>query len=399
MLSQLEQPALQGKTAFLQLGFRPFFAGAAVFSVLAMLAWLALYTLNTGWYRGTFPAVTWHAHEMIYGYSLAVIAGFLLTAVKNWTGVQTVQGLPLLLLFLLWLAARILLAAGDRVPLELAAAADCLFLALLVVAVAHPIVRVRQWKQMGILSKIILLLLSNAAFYAGVLGLWPDGIRIGLYSGVYLVMALIFAMARRVLPFFIQNAVEGQVTLKNRKWLDIASLVLFLVFWAADIIAPDSLPVAVLAGVLCILHTIRLADWFTPGTFRKPLLWVLYLGYTALAAGFALKAAVVAIGISPFLALHAFTYGGIGLFTLGMMARVTLGHTGRNVFEPPAVMAWMFACMLAGAILRVLLPLIDPQHYSLWVGLSQLFWIGAFVLFLASCLPMLVRPRIDGRPG
>ena len=399
MLSQFEQPAPQGNTAFLQLGFRPFFAGAAVFSVLAMLAWLALYTLNTGWYRGTFPAVTWHAHEMIYGYSLAVIAGFLLTAVKNWTGVQTVQGLPLLLLFLLWLAGRILLAAGDRVPLELAAAVDCLFLSLLVVAVAHPIVRVRQWKQMGILSKIVLLLLSNAAFYAGALGLWPDGIRIGLYSGVYLVMALIFAMARRVLPFFIQNAVEGPVTLKNRKWLDIASLVLFLVFWAADIIAPDSLPVALLAGMLCILHGIRLVDWFTPGTFRKPLLWVLYLGYTALAAGFALKAAVVALGISPFLALHAFTYGGIGLFTLGMMARVTLGHTGRNVFEPPPVMAWMFASMLAGAMLRVLFPLIDPQNYSLWVGLSQVFWIGAFALFLAGCLPMLVRPRIDGRPG
>jgi len=399
MLNPLEPPAPQGKTAILQLGFRPFFAGAALFSVLSMLAWLLQYTLNIEWYRGTLPVLTWHAHEMIYGYSLAVIAGFLLTAVKNWTGVQTLHRLPLLVLFLLWLAGRVLLASGDRLPLELAAGADCLFVALLVIAIAHPIIKVRQWKQMGILSKIVLLLLSNAAFYAGAMGLLPDGIRIGLYSGVYLVMALIFAMARRVLPSFIQNAVAGQVTLKNRRWLDIASLVLFLVFWVADIIAPDSLPVAILAGALCILHTLRLADWFTPGTFRKPLLWVLYLGYTAMAVGFALKAAVVVAGVSPFLALHAFTYGGIGLFTLGMMARVTLGHTGRNVFEPPASMSWMFTCMLAGAVLRVLFPLFDPQHYTAWVGLSQLFWIGAFVLFLAACLPMLVRPRIDGRPG
>jgi uncharacterized protein involved in response to NO len=399
MLNQLEQPAAPGKTAFLQLGFRPFFAGAAGFAVVSMLAWLVQYTFNIEWYQGTLPATSWHAHEMIYGYSLAVIAGFLLTAVKNWTGVQTLHHIPLLLLFLLWLAARILLAAGNHAPVALAAVADCLFIALLVVAVAHPVIKVRQWKQMGILSKLVLLLLSNVAFYAGVLGLLPDGIRIGLYSGVYLVMALIFAMARRVLPFFIQNAVDEQVTLKNRKWLDISSLVLFLVFWIADIIEPDSLPVAVLAGILCILHTLRLADWFTPGTFRKPLLWVLYLGYAALAAGFALKAAVYAAGVSPFLALHAFTYGGIGLFTLGMMARVTLGHTGRNVFEPPALMAWMFSGLLAGVAVRVLFPLFDPQHYSLWMGLSQLFWIGAFILFLSSCLPMLIRPRIDGRPG
>ena len=399
MLNQLEQPAPQGKTAFLQLGFRPFFAGAATFSVLSMLAWLGLYVFDLPWHRATLAVTTWHAHEMVYGYGLAVIAGFLLTAVKNWTGVQTLHGIPLLLLWLLWLAGRVLLAAGDRVPLELAAVADCLFIALLVIAVAYPVVKVRQWKQLGIISKIVLLLISNAVFYAGLLGLFPEGIRIGLYSGVYLVMALIFAMARRVLPFFIQNAVDGQVTLKNRKWLDIASLVLFLAFWIADITAPDSLPVAVLAGTLCLLHTLRLADWFTPGTFRKPLLWVLYLGYAALVAGFALKAAVVALGISPFIALHAFTYGGIGLFTLGMMARVTLGHTGRNVFEPPAMVSWMFTGMLAGAALRVLFPLFDPQHYSLWMGLSQLLWIAAFILFLVICLPMLVQPRIDGRPG
>lgn len=399
MLNQLEQPVPRGKTALLQLGFRPFFAGAAMFSLLSMLAWMGLYAFDMQWYQSSLPAMSWHAHEMVYGYGLAVIAGFLLTAVKNWTGVQTLHGIPLLLLFILWLAGRLLLAAGDRVQLVLAAGADCLFIALLVAAVAYPIVKVRQWKQLGILAIVVLLLAGNAVFYAGLLGLFPDGIRIGLYSGIYLIMALIFVMARRVLPFFIENAVDEQVSLKNRKWLDLASLVLFLVFWIADITAPDSLPVAVLAGALCILHAIRLADWFTPGIFRKPLLWVLYLGYTALVAGFALKAAVIAAGISPFLALHTFTYGGIGLFTLGMMTRVTLGHTGRNVFEPPATVSWIFAGMLAGAVIRVLFPLFDPLHYSLWMGLSQLLWISAFGLFLATCLPMLVQPRTDGRPG
>ena len=245
----------------------------------------------------------------------------------------------------------------------------------------------------------MLLLAANAVFYAGALDLLPGGTRIGLYSGVYLIMALIFVMARRVLPFFIQNAVAGPLTLKNRKWLDISSLVLFVFFWIADIIAPDTLPVAVLAGTLGILHTIRLIDWFAPAIFRKPLLWVLYTGYAALVAGFALKAAVVALGLSPFIALHAFTYGGIGLFTLGMMARVTLGHTGRNVLEPPGRVAWVFAAILAGTVPRVLFPLFAPQHYSLWMGLSQLLWMAAFGLFLVIFLPMLIRPRTDGRPG
>lgn len=400
MLNQLEQPAPQGKTALLQLGFRPFFAGAAIFSVLSMLAWTGLYLFDLQWYRSTLPAVTWHAHEMVYGYGLAVIAGFLLTAVKNWTGVQTLRGIPLLLLFLLWLAGRLLLAAGDRVPLELAATADCLFIALLAFAIAYPIARAGQWKQqLGILTQIALLLAGNAVFYAGALDLLSGGTRIGLYSGVYMVMALIFIMSRRVLPFFIQNAIDGQVTLKNRKWLDMASFPLFLAFWIADVIVPDTLPVALLAGTLCILHTIRLADWFTPATFRKPLLWVLYLGYAALVAGFALKAAVVVVGVSPFLALHAFTYGGVGLFTLGMMARVTLGHTGRNVFEPPAMTTWLFTGMLAGSVVRVLFPLFDPGHYSLWMGITQLLWIASFALFLVIFLPMLVQPRIDGRPG
>ena len=119
----------------------------------------------------------------------------------------------------------------------------------------------------------------------------------------------------------------------------------------------------------------------------------------AIVIGFALKLSVYVFGIPPFLPLHAFTYGGIGLFTLGMMARVTLGHTGRNILEPPAAVSWMFGLVVVGSIVRVMLPLLDAGRYTLWMGLSQLLWIFAFALFLATFLRMLYQPRTDGQPG
>ena len=394
----IEQPARQTGIAILNLGFRPFFSGAALFAVVFMLAWMGLYTLGWHW-QPALPAVTWHAHEMIFGYGMAVIAGFLLTAVKNWTGVQTLHGIPLLLLFLLWLTARLLLLAGGAGVLVWAALADGLFNVLLVLALAWPVFKVRQFKQFGIVSKILLLTLANLLFYAGVLEIYPWGIQAGLYSGVYLIMALIFVMSRRVLPFFIERGVPQDVTLTNRAWLDGASLLLFVGFWIADIAAPDSLPVAVLAGLLCVLYSIRLVDWHTPGIWRMPLLWVLYLAYVTIVFGFALKVAVYLFGLSPFLPLHAFTYGGIGLFTLGMMARVTLGHTGRNILEPPATVSWMFGLVLVGSIVRVGLPLLDAARFTFWMGLSQVLWILAFSLFLVTFLRMLYQPRTDGQPG
>ncbi len=386
-------------SAFLNLGFRPFFAGAAIFSVLSTLVWLAIYTVGGQWQPAGLAAVNWHAHEMIFGYGFAVIAGFLLTAVKNWTGVQTLHGPPLLLLLLLWLAARYLLLVGDAGMLVWAALADLLFNLLLLVALAWPIFKVRQFKQFGTLSKVLLLMLANLPFYIGVLAPYPWGLQAGLYSGVYLIMALIFVMSRRVVPFFVERGLGGAVNVTNRAWLDGASLLLFVAFWLADIFDPDSLAVAGLAAGLCVLHGIRLTGWYAAGIWKQPLLWVLFLSYLALVIGFALKAAVSVFGISPLLSLHAFTYGGIGLFTLGMMARVTLGHTGRNILEPPPAVAWMFGLLAVGSVVRVALPLLDAGHYVFWMGLSQLIWVLTFLLFMWVFLPMLLRSRADGQPG
>jgi len=399
----MHEPGIQPdrpQHVFLSLGFRPFFTAAAVFAILSMLAWMQVYVFASGWPPGGLPAAVWHGHEMIYGYAVAVIAGFLLTAVRNWTGLPTLQGMPLLLLLLLWAAGRMLMLGGNDATLASAAVTDTLFATLLLIAIARPVIKTRQWRQTGILSKVALLPCANLLFYAGALGYFPQGVRAGLYSGLYLIVALILVMARRVLPFFIEKGVGYSVRLTNRRWLDIAGLLVFLLFWIADILQPDSLPASALAGLLFILHTLRMAGWYTPGIWQRPLLWSLYGGYGFLVIGFTLKAAVPVFGILPQLALHAFAYGGIGLFTLGMMARVSIAHTGRDILAPRPMLFWMFAALALGAITRVIPPLVAPVQYVLWIGLSQALWIAAFAAFLFTCLPMLLKPSLgDGRAG
>jgi len=385
--------------AWLRLGFRPFFLAAGAFAVVSMLIWFASYSQGISFpFTGLSP-VTWHAHEMIYGYSLAVVAGFLLTAVGNWTGRATLSGLPLLLLFLLWLLARVLLLTGGDSWQLVAAIADLFFLAGVTLAIAVSIVRARLWPNLVIVIKLVLLLASNMVFFLGAAGHLEQGIYWGLYSGLYLVLALIFMLSRRVLPFFIEKGVGYPVELRNSKWVDISSLVLFTGFWIADLVQPNGLTVAVLATSLFALHLWRWLGWHTPGIWKKPLLWSLYLAYAAIIFGFALKAAVYVAGVSPYLGLHAFAAGGIGMMTLGMMARIALGHTGRNIFEPPPALVWIFAALGAAVLARVMLPLLDAARYSLWIGLSQWLWMGAFLAFFVLYFPILTQPRVDGKDG
>jgi len=389
------------KFAFLHLGFRPFFLGASSFAVLAILAWMAIYAL--GWQMSFthFAPMTWHAHEMIFGYSIAVIAGFLLTAIKNWTGRQTLHGYPLLGLFLVWITARILPFFGEFVPLSVIAIIDNLLIVLLSIAVFWPLFKAKQWKNVALVSILLLLLISNILFYLGAAGLLSQGISYGLYAGLYLIITLIFLMGRRVIPFFIEKGVSRDCPahIKNWRWIDSSHLLILSLFVIADLNNPYSYFTASLAGLLCLVHSIRLIGWYTPGIWKKPLLWILYLGYVSIVLGFALKVLVVVSGISIYLAVHAFAFGGIGMITIGMMARVALGHTGRNIFDPPRSLFWIFALLVCGTLIRVLFPLIDHSFYLLWITLSQLFWIVGFGSFLYLYFPMLIYPRTDGHYG
>lgn len=395
----IEEPSSTRGTAWLRLGFRPFFLAAGVFAVASMLVWFAWFALGWQFPFAAIDPIQWHGHEMIYGYAMAVISGFLLTAVGNWTGLQTLRGLPLLVLFGCWLLARLLLLAGTAPLLPAAALLDLLFGAGVIAAIAVPIVRARQWGNLAIVAKVVLLVASNLVFYLGVAGELQQGMFLGLYSGLYLVLALVLTMSRRVLPFFIERGVDQPVQLRNSKWIDIAGLVLFLGFWIADLMRPNGLPVTLFAIALAVLHTARLWGWHTAGLWRKPLLWSLYLAYASIIAGFVLKASVYYGDLSPYLAVHAFAVGGIALMTLGMMARVALGHTGRNVFEPPPLLFWVLAALVAALIARVLLPLFAVEQYRLWVILSQGLWVLAFLAFAVIYFPILTRPRVDGKDG
>ncbi len=395
---QIEDKETRGP-AWLRLGFRPFFLGASSFAALVMLVWLLVFGHYLSLPLSGLTAIAWHGHEMLFGYSMAVIAGFLLTAVRNWTGINTVRGTPLLLLFLAWLAARLLLTFGGGATLWYAAAFDLLFNTGFLVAISIPVIRAKNRAQIAILLKILLLALANLAFYLGAAGVLESGVFIGLYSALYLVLALILMLSRRVLPFFIERGVGYAVQLTNRKWLDISSIVLFLGLWVADILRPNGLLVSLLALALLALHTLRIIGWHTPGIWKRPLLWSLYLGYAAIIAGFALKAAVYFLDISPYLALHAFAAGGIGMITSGMMARIALGHTGRDISQPPSVVKPVLSLVLVAALVRVAAPLVDVGDYRLWVMLSQVLWILAFAWLTVSYFPILTRPRVDGQDG
>jgi uncharacterized protein involved in response to NO len=384
--------------ALFNIGFRPFFLGAAVFAAASMALWLAVYA---AWYQPPMQGIAasqWHAHEMIYGYAMAVVAGFLLTATRNWTGIQTLHGTPLALTFACWAIARVALVDGTQF-IVLAAAADLLFLAILVPACAVPVIRVRQWRQMAILSKLLLLGAGNALFYAGALGLVAEGVRWSLYGGFYLLIALILTMARRLIPLFTERGVEPPVQLRNSKWLDLSSLVLLVVFWVAEVFVLRRDVAAAASALMFLVNLTRLCFWYTPGIWRKPLLWSLHAAFALITAGFLLYPLAVAAGLNPSLALHAFAVGGIGLVTLSMMARVSLGHTGRSVHAAPRIILVPLGLLLAAAALRVLGPLLLPGAYVHWIMLSQLAWIGAFGVFAVAWYPVLTRPRIDGAPG
>ncbi len=367
-----------------------------------MSMWLGIYQYQLPIELEGLSQFQWHAHEMLYGYGMAVVAGFLLTAVKNWTGLKTIEGLPLAALFLLWAIARILWLPGTSY-LWPAAFLDLLFNIGLVIAISRPVAQAKQWRQMAIVSKIVLLTLCHIAFYAAIL--FPtESIPLmhwGLYGALYLVIALVLTMGRRVLPFFIERGVGYPVNLPltDSKWLDYTSLALLLAFFVSEMLLSIPLASALLATGIFFVNAIRLIGWHTKGIWEKSLLWGLYLAFWFIPVGFLLFGLSHFIGISKLVAIHAMTVGAIGLVTLAMMARVSLGHTGRGLASPPVTVDFALGLLLASAITRVFIPLIEGSHYALWIGISQILWIVAFLIFTLAYFPILASPRVDGKPG
>lgn len=399
---QMNKPEQAKHLALFNLGFRPFFLGAAIFAVLSIASWIAIYTShNHIQISGILPS-QWHAHEMLYGYGIAVVAGFLLTAVKNWTGVQTPHGKPLLAIFALWCAARLLLLFGTAFLLW-AALADLLFGLLLIAAITLPIFRVKQWRQLGIVTKLLLLWVGNLVFYLGSFQLLEHGMLYAINGAVFLFVSLILMIGRRVIPFFIERGVAhlvaDKVELKQHKWLDISILVLFVGLFVNEIFTHVGGLSALLALALFALNGYRLYNWHTPALWRVPLLWSLYVSSWLINFGFVFYGLQTRLGIAPVLTLHLFTIGGIGLMTIGMMSRVALGHTGRDIRNSSRWLNLAFAAIGASAVFRIVLPLFAMESYASWVIISASLWIAGFVIFLLIYTPILCKPRVDRTYG
>jgi len=388
----------QSGLALWNLGFRPFFLGACLFAVLAMAWWTALWTFH--WQlpiQGVAPFLL-HGREMIYGFAMAVVAGFLLTAVKNWTGVQTLHRLPLALLLISWASARLLWFFGTRFALP-ATLADLAFLGGLCAAFAYPVIKVRQWRQWPILALLLLLAAGPLPFYLALSGRASGADLAVVHGSIFLVLALVLIMGRRVVPFFIERGVGYPVQLTTPAWLDRIFMPLYFVLYITKAGRLHEGLAGIVSALLGLLLLFRLKGWHTPGIWRKPLLWSLYLAFLHIATGFLLAAAAPYFHWLPSLDLHTFAFGGIGLVCLSMMARVSLGHTGRSIHEPSKYMVLALRLLCAGIALRVLAPMLLPALYRWWVLSAQLCWILAFLLAFLVLLPLLTRPRVDGAYG
>ena len=396
MVIQIEESRIPKNTfSLFALGFRPFFLFAAFSAISFIFIWL-IHLSGKAHFIFYYSAVVWHAHEMLFGYTAAVIAGFLLTAVGNWTGTKVVHGWPLILLSLLWIAGRIVPFISGM-PHWLTATTDILFLPVLALLLATPIIRAKQWSNIVFIFVLLFMTAANALVHINVLNLANVSLVLGNHLMVYLVIFLIVVMGGRVIPFFTERGVAG---CKTRSWkvIEILSPACVLLVALADLFSTNLVLTGYLALFAVVIQAVRLAGWYSNKIWSVPLVWILHLAYAWIVIGFAIKAlSLFDLNIS-ILSLHALTAGGIGVMTLGMMARVSLGHTGRELL----LNSWItvaFIILNIAVVFRVILPILIDDYYLQLINIAGWLWAIAFTLFIVVYTPMWLQSRIDGREG
>lgn len=393
MLLQIdEQP--RKSFALFNLGFRPFFLFAAYSAAILILIWLLMYH-NVIQLNHFYGFMNWHSHEMLFGYTSAVIAGFLLTAARNWTNVDTITRTPLAILALIWLAARIL--PFTPLPGGMVALANILFFLLLSLAVAHPIIKAKQKNNFIMIALVFSFLIADLMVQSQHLDYLSHGVRYGNTLALYTILFIITLLSGRVMPFFTRVVVPGTEVIE-RPVLEKSLLILLVLLALADLFSLNGYVIALLAAALVVAHMMRVTPWFSGPVLNIPILWVLYAGYLWIIIGFVLKVGVGLGMVTDNLAIHAWTVGGIAIITYGMMARVSLGHTGREM-SPPRLAIIGFFLLFIAAVIRVFFPLFAMSYYLIWIDISGFLWILAFLLFAISYTAILYRPRVDGRAG
>jgi len=378
--------------ALWDLGFRPFYLLASSFAALSIALW-ALQV--TGWLDHRYLAGSlWHAHEMVFGFVLAVIVGFLLTAGQNWAGLPTTTRTTLKLLVVLWIAGRVLvltpfgwLAAMVTVAFPLAAA----------IALAVPFYKARIRRNYFFPGLLVLLAGADLWVHLSALGVIAQPGSTGIQFALDVVLLVMAIMGGRVIPMFTNNGVRGAGATRHPR-LEQLALGSIIVLLIVDVLQPPAIVVATVAIVAALLHLARLALWRPWTTLRVPLVWVLHAAYLWIPVYLLLRAASALNWLAPGIATHALTVGAIGCLTIGMMTRTARGHTGRLLVAD----RWEVICYLsifAAAVVRVFGPVVLPAAYAASVLVAAALWSTGFALYAIRYWPVLSRGRLDGRPG
>lgn len=388
--------------AFFSYGFRPFFLFAQIYAALAIVLWVGAFSSSIDLSASAWPAHVWHAHEMLFGYTMAAITGFFLTAVPGWTGTKPVRGGTLAILTLVWVAGRMAMYFSTALPGLVVAAVDLGFIPLLLALVLRSLLARRLPRDMIFVPILTALFIANLMTHLDSIGVLEDGVGIGHRFGLNTVIVLIAIIGGRVVPAFTTNALRRdniEPLPASYKWLDIAAVLSVVAVAAGELAQSFGLLSGATAGgvaaTAAVLNGGRLAGWRGNKTLGQPILWIGHLGYAWLVVGLALKSAAHFDLLSGTAALHALTVGAVGCMTLGVMTRASLGHTGRALVVPPPI---VLAYVLVGlaALVRVGGPMVMAEYYVEVITASGVLWSAAFAVTAVVFWPILTRPRLGG---
>jgi len=380
---------------FLSYSFRPFFLLNALFALAIVIVWVLVLQ---GKGPATLPANTmlWHGHEMLVGFAMATIAGFILTAVATWTGRAPVNGWPLALLVFAWLAGRAAMMLSGVMPAWLVALLDMAFPLLFSFFAAREIIAAGNRRNFPIVGITLLLAMLNLVYHLGAMQLLPEGDRLAVYLLIHTILLLITVIAGRVVPNFTANwlRTRGATSLPvNNVLVDRATILVTVAVGIGASTAATSPVTGVLALVAAALHAIRLSRWCGLATVDEPLLFVLHVAYAWLPIGYAMTGCVVFGWIFvPTAALHVLTMGAIGGMIFAMTTRVPLGHTGRPL-TASRLTALAYLMLMLAVLTRVVGPLVSPDYLST-VQWSASGWVIAFAIFAWVYWPVLTRPSL-----
>jgi len=393
----MKDPDNPKNMTFFATGFRPFFLFGPLYGILILSYWTLFYT-------GIFPPppsvldpLLLHKHEMLFGFAGSILCGFLLTAVQNWTGLSTLRGGWLALCLFSWVLGRVAVFFSAYLAPLFLLTLDCLFPLIFFLGVSKAIILAKNLRNWFVPVLLFLFLIANLIFHSTEIFDLSINQQQALQAAQYIVIIFLIIIGNRVIPFFTQNALK--VEIKRYPSLD-KSLSFLVLCWSITGFFPSAMSFhSVLSLLIAAGLLLRFSLWKTYLTLGNSMLWVLHIGYLFLPMGFLMEGGIgIGWPLSRSLGIHTFMVGALSVMAIGMISRVTLGHTGR-VIAADRLMTLSFFIMVLSLVLRVGMVFFLPEFQMKWISISAILWVCAFGIYLARFIPILVSPRLDGKPG